>query len=314
MEKQSLYGMFRALVVNNKDPQKFGRVMVWIPALMPTVSQTEGIWARAANNPIGGRNTESNSDNHYVGTSYIPAKGSWLFIFFEGGNINSPYYFGALDLENTKVLPENQLGSNYEKKWTLIKSHEGRAIIVSDDSSDARVELTGKKKQLSSPPTGNTSSVYTIDGNQTSILLDERSGKEKVLIRTHKGDFIHIDIDDRKLQASFEGDIIIKTNGNLQITAGDNINIKSKSGDINVQSEGNINLKAASDIIEQSGGDVGINSGSDLFLTSAGKFHGVAGSEMNLDATQLNEQSGSAEPAGNAGDAAEASPAGERDT
>ena len=67
---------------------------------------------------------EADEDNHFMGSSYIPHKGSWVFVFFEGGNINLPYYFGALDLENTTVLPENQVGSNYENKWTLLKTHD----------------------------------------------------------------------------------------------------------------------------------------------------------------------------------------------
>jgi uncharacterized protein involved in type VI secretion and phage assembly len=146
MDKQSVFGNYRAVVVDNKDKEQFGRVLVWIPDLMPEVDRTKGIWARPANNPLGGRNTEDSSDNNYMGMSYIPAKGSWVFVFFEGGNINKPYYFGALDLENTKVLPENQVGSEYEKKWTLIKSGEGRAVVVSDDPDDERVEITGKKR------------------------------------------------------------------------------------------------------------------------------------------------------------------------
>ena len=189
-----LYGNYRAEVIDNKDTDKFGRVKVWIPDLMPDIPKQKGLWARPANNPVGGRNAEGDSESHYMGTSYIPKKGSWVWVFFETGNINRPYYFGALDLQNTKVLPENQLGSNYEDKWTIFKSHKGRTIIISDDPDDRRVEITGRKKKLTGDsPTGGTDSVYEIDANQNTILLDERSGQEKILIRTYKGDFIHID-------------------------------------------------------------------------------------------------------------------------
>ncbi len=209
-----LFGFYRAKVVNNKDPEKFGRVVVWVPQIMPDVEETRGLWALPANNPVGGRNlsNKANEEHYYMGSSFIPKIGSWVFVFFESGTPDNPYYFGSCDLENTQVLPENRVGTNYEDKWTLFKSHKGRAIVISDDESedgDQRVEITGKKRQLKEKPTGDEKSVYQIDGNQTSILLDERPDKEKILIRTHKGDFIHIDIDEQNLHIKFENDINI---------------------------------------------------------------------------------------------------------
>ena len=112
----------------------------------------------------------------------------------------------------------------------IFKSHEGRCIVVSDEPDDARIEITGKKRQLSSPPSGDTGSVYTIDGNQTTILFDERDGKEQLLIRTHQGDFIKIDITNRKLEVSFESDIIIKTVGDFHLHSSGQINIKGDLG------------------------------------------------------------------------------------
>ncbi len=315
MDRAAIYGNWRAQVVDNKDTKKFGRVLVYIPALMPEVDKKDGLWARPANNPLGGRNMEADSDHHYMGTSYIPKKGSWVFIFFEGGNINLPYYFGALELENTTVLPECQVGSNYENKWVLLKTHEGRAIVMSDDPDDARTEITGKKRQLSSPPTGDTGSVYTIDGNQTTILFDEREGKEKVLIRTYKGDFFHIDIDERKLQAEFESDIVIKTKGKFQVTAEDNIDILSNTGDIAIEAgSGNVDIKADSNVNQESGADFNIKSGGNLNLEAAKALNELAGANVNIDGTILNEQSGTATPAGGASGATEANPEGGRDT
>jgi len=229
-ESEKYYGFYRAKVVNNKDPNKFGRVYIWIPDVMPDIPDNEGIWARPGNNPIGGRNMEEKKDQYYMGSSMIPKIGAWLWIFFEAGNINRPYYFSALDLENTPTLPENQQGLNYEHKWTLLRSHKGRAIVISDDPNDERVEITGKKRDLDKlpdPPTGDWKSVYKIDGNQTVILLDEVKNREKLLIRTYKGDYIHVDIDERKLQCYFQDDILIKTDGNLHLKVAKNIRIEA---------------------------------------------------------------------------------------
>lgn len=308
-------GNYRAKVVDNKDPEKYGRVLVWVPDIMPLVSDTEGVWARPANNPIGGRNLEDGSDQHYMGTSYIPRKGSWVWIFFEGGNINYPYYFGGLDIEHSKVLPENQVGTNYEDKWTIFKSHDGRTIIVSDDPDDARVELTGKKRQLTDPPSGDTSSVYEIDYNQTSILLDERDGKEKILIRTHKGDFFHVDVNEQKLQAYFKSDIIIKTDGSFFVTAKEDVHLKAKTGDFNVEaSSEDINLKAGNGINESCGADHNLKAGNNQNSQASVSCSVTAGLKANFGAPTMNIQEGDAGGAGGAGSATDADPEGDRDT
>jgi hypothetical protein len=241
-ETGRVLGIYRAKVVDNKDPEKFGRVKVWIPALMQNIDENKGLWARAANNPVGGRNEKEGEDSYYFGTCYIPRKNSYVLVFFEGGNINRPYYFASLELESAKVLPENQLGTNYEDKWTIIKSHEGRCIVVSDDSDDARVEITGKKRKLKGGPSGDTDSVYVIDTNQTTILLDERPGKEKILIRTYKGDFININVEKRDLDIKFAGDINIQSTGTISIQSSKKLNIVS-GGPINIETPDSFNVR-----------------------------------------------------------------------
>jgi len=311
-----LYGNYRAKVVDNKDKEKFGRVLVYIPDLMPTLDdRKDGLWARPANNPFGGRNTEGdNDDNHYAGVSMIPPKDSWVWVFFEAGNINRPYYFGALDLENAKVLPENQVGGEYQKKWTILKTHEGRAIVVSDDPDDARTEITGKKRQISEPPSGDTGSVYTIDDNMTTILLDEREGKQKLLIRTYLGDFIHVDIDERELQAYFDSDMKLECNGDFFLTVNGDINIKSKAGDGKVEfGAGSLDVKVSGDIKEGATSH-NIDASADSNLSALGKINRKAGGIIADDGATLVQQGGAAGSAKTPGGASDANPKGERDT
>jgi hypothetical protein len=308
-----LFGMYRAKVVDNRDIEKFGRVLVWIPDFMPLVDDSKGIWARPANNPIGGRNLEGDDENYYTGSNFIPKKGSWVFVFFECGNINRPYYFGSLDLENTKVLPENQLGSNYEDKWTIFKSHDGRCVVVSDDPDDERVEITGKKRLMTEPPSGDTNSVYQIDDNQTTILFDEREGREKILIRTRKGDFFHIDVDEQELQAYFESDIQIKTKGSFLLLAEKDVNIKSKEK-MFIESEQDMNVKSGVNLNVESVADLNIKSGTNSNLESATDTNIKAGASINTDGAVRYDQSGKATGAGSAESAIDADPEGNRDT
>jgi len=278
---QDFYGMYRAKVVNNKDPEKFGRVIVYIPDVMPDVEDTNGLWARPANNPVGGRNEDGDSEHHFMGTCYIPKTGSWVWIFFENGNVNKPYYFAALDLENAKVPPENQIGSNYEDKWTIFKSHDGRTIHVSDDPDDARIEITGKKSNLGSTPSGDGAPVYDIDGNCTSILFDERDGKEKILIRTHKGDYFHIDVNEQMLQAYFKNDIRIQTDANFYLKVGGNF-IRQVDGDDSEIIAGDKDSKTTG--VARYTGDETIHIKS-------------TGGNINMDGIQMNSQVGMANEA-----------------
>jgi len=288
------YGNYRAKVIDNKDPDQFGQILVWIPDHMPTIDDTEGIWAKPANNPVGGRNDIDDSGHHYSGSSYIPLKGSWIWIFYEGGNPNRPFYFGSLDLENTKVLPENQLGSNYELKWTIFKSHAGRCIVISDDEDDERVEITSKKRKIKTPPTGDLTSVYEIDGNQTTILLDERNGKEKVLIRTHKGDFLHVDIDERQLHAYFKSDIHIKTDENFYLKAKKDIHIKTDAK-MYLNAADDINIKTDKNLFTESTMDTNIKSTMNIFIDSTMNTNINALMMLNLFGTlKLNIKSGMA--------------------
>jgi len=309
-----LYGNYRAKVITNKDKEKFGRVLVYIPDVMVGIDDTKGIWARPANNSIGGRNTQFESDNHYMGSCMIPRIGAWLWIFFEAGNVNRPYYFAGLDIEHAKVLPENQVGENYQDKWTIFKSHEGRCIIISDDPDDARVEITGKKRLLKTPPSGDTASVYKIDDNQTTILLDERDGKEKLLIRTYKGDYINFDIENSTLQIELESDFILKTKGKITIYAEEDIDIKSHVGNVNIQAEsGEMDIKSGDAMRQSSGDEINLKAQNDLNYQGGANINGLAGINMSHDAGGfLNEQSGTTKTATEAGNAAAASPQGKR--
>jgi len=343
---ERLYGNYRAQVIENKDKQQFGRVLVWIPDLMQNVNSDTGIWARPANNPLGGRNDQGEPDHHYMGASYIPRKGAWTWVFFESGNINRPYYFGALDIENTKVLPENQVGENYQDKWTLFKSHEGRAIVISDDDDDQRTEVTGQKHKLNTPPTGDLESVYKIETNMNTFLIDERDEYEKILIKTRKGDYIKLNIKDEKIEIFTESDIEIKNNGVFNITAKGDINILSEEGHININAQQgdiniladlgdininaetsdinllatsdninlqaftDINLKTDVDIIIDSGNELSLKAASNGYFTAGYNLNHLAGMQLNQDGgAGLNDQAGMASPASAAGTADPADPA-----
>jgi len=278
MDYKKYFGFYRARVVDPK-PEKYsdyGAVKVSIPDFMSEeLGKTEsgadinlfkhGLIAYPANNPVGGRNPqkedESDTSAYYQGCVYTPPKNSYVWICFEGGDIERPYFFAAFDGKSAKLPPEQTLVDNPHQVFTILKTHSGRTICVSDDKDTQRIEITGKKRTLEGDdPAGNDSSTYAIDGNMSTILFDERTGREKLLIRTRLGDYIHIDIDERKLQIEFDNDIIIKSNSNISIEATKKIMIKSGQ-QCYITSDQAMHIKAGEQGYFNSGGQLNLRSG-----------------------------------------------------
>lgn len=279
-DKFKYLGFFRAKVTENDvDGYKnYGVVRVFIPDLMidgldENFNENEmGILAFPANNPTGGRNpSDKDKTSFYQGSVIVPPKNSFVWIFFEKGNPNRPYYFAAWDAMASKMPQEHISVEEPHKVFTILKTREGRTFVISDDENTQRVEITGKKRNLSgNNPEGNSESTYTIDDNQTTILFDERNGQEKILIRTVKGDYIHIDIDSRELQMYFAKDIKIKTDGNFYLDVAKDIHIKS-GGDL-LESCRSLHMNASKLIVMTSGSSTHINASGVIRVDGAFTF------------------------------------------
>ena len=274
-------GFIRARVIEvdiEEDGEKntYGSVRVALPdhyppgviekALEDYDEDKTGTIAYPANNYMGGFNSEDkDGESWYQASVAVPRKGSWVWVFFEDGKPDRCFYIGAINYRNCRLPPENLKVDEPHRVVTLCKMHSGRAVVICDSEDQQRVEITGKKRKLKGEPSGDQESVYNIDKNQTTILLDEREGKEKLLIRTHKGDFIHIDIDERKLQMYFKDDINIFTAADLNITTHGNLNIMSKK-DINLNAGGEVKVTSKSNFKLDSGGIVSSLSEKDTYI------------------------------------------------
>ena len=220
---EPLYGMYRGIVLENKDRsiekegKNFGRVQIHIPSLFD--DEEVGVWALPANNPVGGRNTEKIAPNvdrnggkqEYTGSAYIPPINSWVWVFFEAGDPNRPFYQNGIDIKHHELPPEMvvDLNNKPEERWLIFRSPKGRVIMISDDEENCRVEITGKKRKSF----GNTNEhVYDIDDNMKTILIDDRPGKEKIIVKDEKGNFINI--------RTHKDDIDIWANDTIRIFAG----------------------------------------------------------------------------------------------
>lgn len=256
------FKFYRALVVDNQDPENFGRVKLWIPDLMHDIEPKDGLWARPANCPYGAGHKDLQDGVRHAGSSYIPSKNHWVWCFFEDDNFNVPYYTSSLYLENQPITPENTKGDQPWNKWVILRSPKGRVIFISDDPSDSRIMLTGTKRAYDTEDPG--SSTHSILDNQIVIMIDERDGQSpKVTVSDHRGNFLQLVVDQDKwlMYSSHSGVLNFYTDSNL-ITideSGKKIQLNNNGGTINIDGGGTINVDASSTVYINGGGSVIIN-------------------------------------------------------
>lgn len=234
-----LPGFWRCKVIDVNDTLKKGRIKIEILSESVSSDSSMTAWAYPANNPIGGRSPETSTP---YGSMMIPPLDSFVYVFFEGGLIDRPRYIAGLDINYGDNLPENILGNEFWNKWTLFRSPDGRAIIISDDKSDCRTEITGKKR-LQLTKENPEKNVYTIETNQSTILIDDRENLEKILIKDYKGNYINIDSKNDEIEIESKKKMKIKAGGNISIHVTGDADIKT-TGNTKVNCDGNVAIDA----------------------------------------------------------------------
>jgi len=125
----TLQGVHSASVVDNRDPDGLGRVLVRVAGVSDAASTTD-LWARVAT-LMAGRNR---------GTWFIPEVGDEVLVAFEREDVRFPYVLGAL--WNAKDRPPaEQVGT-----VKLIRSHNGLTIRMRDDNTSLIIETPGGQR------------------------------------------------------------------------------------------------------------------------------------------------------------------------
>ena len=168
------YGKYRAFVVNNKDPEKRGRLRLQIPSVLG--KDVVSGWALPCA-PYGG------TDDH--GFFFVPDEKAGVWAEFEAGDLDYPIWVGTFPAKpgGESEIPKEAKAKAPEEVATqrIIKSASG-ILIHMDDAAEA---LTIKDK------TGNTIKMspkeFTIIAKK--ILTIDAGGEDIVI----KGKNITID-------------------------------------------------------------------------------------------------------------------------
>jgi uncharacterized protein involved in type VI secretion and phage assembly len=187
-------GLVEAVVVDNKDPDKMGRVKVKFPALpdMP-----ESFWARLSM-PMAGKKR---------GWITIPEVDDEVLVSFVHGDVQNAVVVGSL--YNGKDLPPyaNEDGDN---NLRVFQSRSGHRVTFDDTSGEERIELISHNEEI------------RIIWDSKEKTLSIYSGKDIIVEAKEK---ISLKCQDFILEAS--NNISMKAGTNLTLESGANGTLKA---------------------------------------------------------------------------------------
>ncbi len=125
-------GVIEGIVVDNKDPEGIGRILVQFPWLP---NETKSAWARMAT-PMAGKE---------MGLVIYPEKDDEVLIDFVNGNVNAPVIIGSLYNGKEKPPFDNSDGENNIRTFV---SRSGHVIEVDDKSGSEKITITDKSGGL----------------------------------------------------------------------------------------------------------------------------------------------------------------------
>jgi uncharacterized protein involved in type VI secretion and phage assembly len=124
-----LYGVYPAIVTDNKDPEQMARVKVRLPwAPDPSGAQAEG-WARIATLMAGNNR----------GSWFMPEVNDEVLVAFEAGDPRHPYVVGAL--WNGRDTPPATMDSKGENNTKVLRSRNGITVVMNDTAGSEQLIL-----------------------------------------------------------------------------------------------------------------------------------------------------------------------------
>lgn len=155
-----------ALVTDNKDPQKLGRIKVKFPTLSST-DMTEWIPIIMAG---AGKNR---------GWFFIPEIDDEVLVMFEYGDINKPLMVGALWNGKDKP-PEKNPGGNHRR---VIKSRAGSKITFDDEGGKEKVVIEDGKG-VAKITIDSVANKITIEAMQGDVCFQSPAGNMQVVAQS----------------------------------------------------------------------------------------------------------------------------------
>jgi len=126
-QRETMFPLHTALVVDTVDPWKQNRVRFFSPFLHKPDVPIQSLPFAEAISPMGGFDD--------CGLTWIPPAGSTLCVFFENGSRSSPYYIGTTWHRNRGPDGQHNWGYPIEEYYQLHEGHRGGYMVGPNDGS-----------------------------------------------------------------------------------------------------------------------------------------------------------------------------------
>lgn len=186
-------GVAIAVVTNNQDPEKLGRLKVKYPW---RDTEDESYWARMTTFMAGNE----------MGGYFLPQVNDEVLVAFENGDIDHPFILGALWSGKMKPPETNVNGKNDRR---LIKSRSGHFIILDDAAGNEKIEIIDKSGR----------NLMTIDSSKNTIEIT--SGQDINLKATGK-----ISLECAQFEVKAQATASVEATGSLNLKATGNAVLK----------------------------------------------------------------------------------------
>ena len=245
------YAPVRATVIDNEDPEGWGRVRVRFPwQIAPFHNhfggnrETNGVspWLHVVQPYVGG----DKDNGGFFGVYLVPEVWSEVLVDFEEGNIERPFVIGAHFSSQTPVDPKWCVKDNNVK---AIRTVSGHTIEIHDNQDEKYI---GEKGYIR---------VYDTYHHTYELLLSA----DRALI---------------KLKSA--GNIELEAGKDINITAGHNINIRAKEDYLSIFAKKDVSITAHQDIRERARNDIALHTERNIELYSQEKTNMQADDEMSV--------------------------------
>lgn len=245
-----IFGVVVGQVAQNYDKDMPGRVCVTVPTRDKEANELK--WARVAM-PFGGSGW-----GHY----FLPEVGDQVLLVFEQGNIEKPYVIGCIPKDSDSIIRKSVDENNQYKR---IVTKNGNSIYFEDNK-----EGEGGKDKIKIV-TAKDSHRLELDNEKKQIVLSDQSGKNQIKIGTESG----------QMEITAEKKLTVKVGESIElIFNGSSGAAKLKAGKLNVETSGNISIKANGSAGFQ-GSNVTVEAGAMLKLNSSGAVN-ISGMPIKL--------------------------------
>ncbi len=267
----SFIGKYRAIVMDNKDPEHRGRIKCKCPQVLGAEVLN---WALPCL-PYGG--------NKNTGFFSIPQEGSSVWIEFEQGDANRPVWVGVWwavpegenDVPSETYLKEKASGGSV---WDEAETGEeirespdnhvwqtatGHRIELDETECQHKIKITDNKGQhilIRSQDEGEK--IYLKDFAGNRVCLDSTNGKKRIVMQDAAGSVLMMDAEKGDINIAAVNDMALMAGGNMYISCKENrdetvggTHKLSVTSDADWDAGGSVRIAASS-------GDVNIASGS----------------------------------------------------